>query len=70
MLWSTLWHKIGKQPLKFTQHNHVYALLHNPKTHELDRVNLELKYDTNGHPYFIQVPEKQTTKPHKSSCKR
>lgn len=61
MLWSTLFHKIGKQPLKFSQHNHVYALLRNPKTHEMERVNLELKYDAKGHPYLIQAYEKGYT---------
>lgn len=54
MLWSTLFHKIGKQQLKFTQHNHVYALLENPKTHEVEKVYLNLKYDASGHPYFVR----------------
>lgn len=54
MLWATLFHKIGKQQLKFTQHNHVYALLENPKTHEVEKVYLNLKYDASGHPYFIR----------------
>lgn len=48
MLWVTLFHKIGKQQLKFTQHNHVYALLENPKTHEVEKVYLNLKYDASG----------------------
>lgn len=65
MLWSTLFHKIGKQPLRITQHNHVYALLHNPKTHELERVELELKFDTKGRPYFVQTRPKESPKPHK-----
>lgn len=54
MLWVTLFHKIGKQQLKFTQHNHVYALLENPKTHEVEKVYLNLKYDASGHPYFVR----------------
>lgn len=29
MLWITLFNKIGKQPIKNTQHHHVYALLEN-----------------------------------------
>lgn len=67
MLWSTLFHKIGKQPLKVTQHNHVYALLTNPKTHELERVNLVLKYDAQSRPYFVQAPIKDNPpRPHKS----
>lgn len=47
MLWSTLHHKIGKQPLSFTNHNHVKAVIDN-KEYKLD-----LKYDTKGHPYLI-----------------
>lgn len=54
MLWATLFHKIGKQQLKFTQHNHVYALLENPKTYEVEKVYLNLKYDASGHPYFVR----------------
>ena len=54
MLWATLFHKIGKQQLKFTQHNHVYALLENPKTREVEKVYLNLKYDASEHPYFIR----------------
>lgn len=57
MLWSTLFHKIGKQQLKFTQHHHVYALLENPKTHEIEKVYLDIKYDASGHPYFIKQRE-------------
>ena len=48
MLWATLWKKLGRQPLKVTQHNHVYALLENPKTHKYDHVSLCLKFDTSG----------------------
>lgn len=54
MLWSTLFHKIGKQPMKWSNHNHVYAVLHNPKTHEMERMYLCLKYDASGRPYLIQ----------------
>ena len=53
MLWITLWNKIGKQPLKFTKYNHVYALLANPKTHRTEKVYLRLNYDASGHPYLI-----------------
>lgn len=53
MLWTTLFHRIGKLPLKYTQRNHVYALLENPKTHRIEKVYLWLKYDAYGHPYFI-----------------
>lgn len=40
MLWATLYHKIGKQPSKVTQHTHVYAILENPKTHRTEKVFL------------------------------
>lgn len=49
MLWSTLFRKIGKQPLKFTQHNNVYVITQNK-----EKINVELAYDTQGHPYLIQ----------------
>lgn len=57
MLWATLYRKIGKQPSKFTQHNHVYALLVNPNTHKVEKTYLELNYDASGHPYFVKRRE-------------
>lgn len=54
MLWSTLYNKIGKQPLRNTQRNQVYAILENPKTHQKEKVFLLLKYNTSGHPYFVR----------------
>ena len=54
MLWTTLFRKISKQPLKFTQNNHVFALLENPKTHKVEKMYLDLNYDASGHPYFIE----------------
>lgn len=54
MLWSTLHSKIGKQPLAFTQHNHVYAVLENPATKRLENIQLDLKYDAQGRPYFVR----------------
>ena len=59
MLWSTLFRKIGQQPLKFTQKNHVYALLVNPKNHKCEKVYLDLNYDASGHPYFIRRNNKK-----------
>lgn len=47
MLWSTLWNKLGKQPLRITQHNHVTAIIEG-KTYELD-----LKFDTKDRPYLV-----------------
>lgn len=65
MLWSTLFHKLGKQQLKYSQHNHVYALLENPKTHQKEKVYLLLKHNAAGHPYFVQDFEKTEDRNHK-----
>lgn len=54
MLWATLYHKIGKQPSKVTQHTHVYAILENPKTHRTEKVFLQLKHDASRRPYLVQ----------------
>ena len=54
MLWSTLFHKIRKQPAKYMHNNHVFALLANTKTHKVEKVYLILKYDASGHPYFVK----------------
>ena len=60
MLWTTLFHKIGKIPLKHTRHSHVYALIEDPKTHKYGRKYLCLKYDAFGKPYFVEEkPGKQ-----------
>lgn len=48
MLWKTLYDRIGKQPLSFTQHNHVRAVI-DGKERELD-----LKYDAKGRPYLVE----------------
>lgn len=66
MLWSTLWNRLGKQKLKVMQHNHVYAILENPKTHQWEKVNLCLKFDATGRPYFIQEIPKDAQR-HKTS---
>ena len=58
MLWSTLFNKIGKQPLSFTQHNHVYALMENPETHKFEKVWLDIKYDEKGLPYLVPKTDK------------
>jgi len=52
MLWSTLFERIGKQRLSFTQHNHVYALIENPETHKPEKVWLTIRYDVKGLPYL------------------
>lgn len=58
MLWSTLFNKIGKQPLSFTRHNHVYALIGNPETYKLEKVWLDIKYDAKGLPYLVRKTDK------------
>ena len=58
MLWSALWRKIGKQPLSFSQHNRVYDVLLNEYSGKYEKVYLDIKYDTKGHPYFVKA-EKQ-----------
>lgn len=64
MLWSTLFHKIGRQPLKYSQHNHVFAILENPKTHKTEKVYLCLKYDNQGHPYLVRDYERHESQKH------
>lgn len=66
MLWATLWRKLGRQPLKITQHNHVYALLKNPKTHEYDHVPLCLKFDTSGPSVFRPGNRKESLWQHQA----
>lgn len=48
MLWDTLYNKIGKQSLSFSRRNHVKAII-DGKT-----IELELKYDSKGHPYLAE----------------
>lgn len=54
MRWSTLFKKIGKQPLSVTQNHNVHAVLENPATGEWEEIPLRLKYDAKGRPYFIR----------------
>lgn len=51
MLWKTLCNKIGKQPIQFTEHNHVTALINTPDG--LKETRLNLKYNAKGQPYLI-----------------
>lgn len=59
MKWLTLWIKLGKQPIKITQNNDVYALLKNPKTNRYEHVPLCLKFDSHNKPYFVQEKNKE-----------
>lgn len=54
MLWYTLYSRIRKQPAYYTNKNHVYALLENPKTGETEKVYLDIMYDAKGHPYLVK----------------
>lgn len=54
MLWSTLFDKIGKQTIKYTRQNQVYALLENANTGQLEQVFLTIKYDAKGRPYLVR----------------
>lgn len=47
MLWSTLWSKLGKQPMTRTNHFHVKAVV-DGKT-----MAMELKFDAQGLPYLV-----------------
>lgn len=60
MLWVTLLNKIGKQPLSFTQHNHVYALLYNEQLGRMEQVAMDVKYDAKGRPYLCKAVDKNT----------
>ena len=63
MLWATLFHKFGKQNMRFCERHHVYAVLENPKTHRTEKVYLLLKYDSSGHPYFVRSYENSENSP-------
>lgn len=51
MLWDTLYNRIGKQPLSFTQHNHIRAVIDDKE------IFLDLKYDAKGRPYLVKKTE-------------
>lgn len=70
MLWSTLFHKIGKQSIKDMQKYHVFAVLENPKTHRTEKVYLLLKIDAAGHPYLVQDFSKSKEKTWKKKGNR
>lgn len=53
MLWTTLYNRIGRQPVKVTGHRHVYAVLENPKTHRKEQVFLDLRFDSSGNPVLV-----------------
>lgn len=53
MRWSTLFNRIGKQPLHITQSENIYALLRHPVTGERVKVYLRLAFDYKGRPYLL-----------------
>lgn len=57
MLWSTLFDRIGKLPLRITQHQQVKVII-NGVDHEL-----ELKFTPSGDPFL--VPKEEAPKPSK-----
>ena len=63
MRWLTLYKKLSNQPYAcrpwLCGREPVYALLRNPKTEEMERVPLDLKFDAAGRPYFIQEQKKR-----------
>lgn len=61
MKWTTLYNKIGKQSMKVTNHQDVYAIITDSKTHQTRRVPLLLKFDACGRPFLqeqYQEPKK------------
>ena len=52
MLWSTIYNKIGRIPLRITQHNHVTAVIDGKE------IFLELTMRPDGKPYFIKAQGK------------
>lgn len=53
MKWHTLYRKLGSQRAK-TLDNLIYARVFNPHTGRMDRINLMLKFDAYGKPYFVE----------------
>lgn len=54
MNWLGLFNKIGKQPIKNTRTEKVYALIYNEKTGEYERKYLALKFDAKTKPYLVE----------------
>lgn len=65
MKWNALYAKIGKIPYQKIERREIFALLENPKTHIVERVDLMLKYDSNGSPYFVSAPRRRDPQKYK-----
>lgn len=48
MLWLTLYNRLGKQPLSYTNKTHIQAVIGGR------RMELDMKYDAAGRPYLIE----------------
>lgn len=57
MNWLGLFNKIGKQPIKNTRTEKVYALIYNEKTGQYDKKYLALKFDAKTKPYLVEDVE-------------
>lgn len=53
MLWSTLFNKLGKQPLRITQHHHIHVIV------EGKHYDMDLKFNAEGEPYLVPMQSKQ-----------
>ena len=53
MLWRTLYNRIGTQPMTFSNHKHVKAII-GDNTYYLD-----IKYDVKGQPYLVEMPQEK-----------
>lgn len=58
MLWTTLFNRLAKQPLRITAHNHVEAIIDDK------HYQLTLKFDTSGKPYLVPM-QARPKKPYK-----
>lgn len=53
MKWHTLYRKLGNQAAK-TLDAPVYARVFNSHTGRMDRIDLQLRFDAYGKPYFVE----------------
>lgn len=58
MLWASLFNRLGKLQTRITGHQHVHLITQDPDTGREVITFLQLKFDTQGNPYF--VPDSQT----------
>ena len=68
MRWLTLFNKIGKQPIRVTQEQDVYAILYDKKSHGYEKRYLCLKFDAQNRPYLIE--DMKTKEKHENPKRR